>query len=142
MRLFMITRKANLRSFCLFYRKSCFSCFLMLLERGQGGLPCRFFENRKNCPNFGKKGPNCVNPRVESSIQNIVLRVSRRKSSKIFLCGPFFCVVLTKSLLKCLNSTKPLLPWKVSGCARVLNNNFDEQIDGVANMISFSAYTS
>ena len=142
MRLLMITRKANLRSFCLFYRKRCFSCFLLLLEGEGEASPAFFFENRKKCLNFWKKGPNCVNPWVESSTQNVVLRVSRRKSSKIFLGGPFFFVVLTKSLLKCSNSTKSLLPWKVSGCARVLNNNFNEHIDGVANMISFSACTS
>ena len=51
--------------------------------------PLPFFENRKKCPDFGRKGPNCVHPWVESSIQNVVLRVSRRKSSKMFPCGAF-----------------------------------------------------
>ena len=35
----------------------------------------------------------------------------------MFTCGAFFCVFLTKSLSKCLNSTKPALPWRISGCA-------------------------
>ena len=61
-------------------------------EGGEGGPPLPFFENRKKCPDFGKKGPNCVHPWVESSIQNVVLRVSRRKSSKILPCEAFFCV--------------------------------------------------
>ena len=61
-------------------------------ERG-GRPPLPFFENRKKCPDFGKKSPNCVYSRVESFIQNVVLKVSRRKSSKIFPCRfVFFCV--------------------------------------------------
>ena len=42
----------------------------------------------KKCSDFGKKGPDCVNPWVESLIQNVVLRVSRRKSSEIFPVMP------------------------------------------------------
>ena len=45
------------------------------------------------CPDLGKKGSNCVHPWVESSIQNVALRVSRRKNSKVFPCGVFFCVL-------------------------------------------------
>ena len=57
---------------------------------GDGGKPpLPFYENR---PDFGKKGSSCVHPWVESSIQNVVLRVSRRKSSKTIPCGAFFCV--------------------------------------------------
>ena len=54
---------------------------------------------------------------VESSIQNVVVRVSRWKSSKIFPCGAFFLLFLTKSLSMCPNSTKSPLPYKISGCA-------------------------
>ena len=57
-----------------------------------GRPPLPSFKNRKKVPRFWKKGPNCVHPWVESSIQNVVLRVSRGKSSKIFSCGAFFCV--------------------------------------------------
>ena len=36
---------------------------------GEGGRPpLSFFENRKKCPDFGKRGPNCVHPWVEFSI--------------------------------------------------------------------------
>ena len=80
--------------------------------------PLLFFENRKKVPWFWKKkGPYCVHPWVEYAIQNIVLRVSRRKSSKMFPWGVFFLVYLTKSLLTCPNSIKPPLPWKISSCA-------------------------
>ena len=55
------------------------------LEVGRGGvLRCPFCEIEKNCPNFGKKGPNCLHPWFESFVQSLVLRVSTRKSSKIF----------------------------------------------------------
>ena len=56
-------------------------------EEGGGGeaFPA-LSSNKKKCPHFGKKGPNCVHPCVESSIQKVILRVSRRKSSKIFPC--------------------------------------------------------
>ena len=77
---------------------------------GGGGLPCPFLKIEKKCPDIGKKGPNCVHLWVESSIQNVVLRVSRGKSSKTFPCGAALLVFLTKSLSKCLNSTKPPLP--------------------------------
>ena len=78
-----------------------------------------FFENWKRCLDFGRKGPNCVHPRVEPSIQNVVLRVSRTKSSKLSPCEAFFCVFLRKSLSKCLNYIKPPLSWRISGCAPV-----------------------
>ena len=43
-----------------------------------------FSENRKRCPDFGKKGRDCIHLCVKFSIQNVVLRVSRRRYSKIF----------------------------------------------------------
>ena len=68
-----------------------------------GGIPCLFFfENRKKCPDFGKKGPDCVHPWVKFYIQNVVLRVSRKKSLQLFPAGPFFLDFLTKCLSKCL----------------------------------------
>ena len=68
-------------------------------------------------PWIWKKGPNCVHLWVESSILNVLLIVPRRKSSKLFPCGTFFLVFLTKRLSKYPNSEKLLLHWKVSGCA-------------------------
>ena len=35
-------------------------------ERGRTSL--HFFENRKNCPDFGKKGSDCVRPWVKPSL--------------------------------------------------------------------------
>ena len=51
---------------------------------GEGGdLPCPILKIKK-CPNFRKKGPDCVHPYVKFTIQYVVLRVSKRKSFKIF----------------------------------------------------------
>ena len=85
-----------------------FSCCLGN-QGGGGGLPYPFLKIEKKSRDFRKKGPNCVHPWVESSIQNVVLRVSRRKSSKIFPCWAFFLQFSMKNLSKCPNSTKPAL---------------------------------
>ena len=76
--------------------------------REKGSLPCRFLELKK-LSWFLKERPWCIHPWVKFSIQNIVLRVSRRKNSKLFPCGPLFLVFLTKSLLKYPSSTKLFL---------------------------------
>ena len=60
------------------------------MEWGGGKPPLPFFENRKKCPDFEKKSPSCVHSWVDCSIQNVVLRESRRKSPKTFPCGTFF----------------------------------------------------
>ena len=57
---------------------------------GRGDLPCPFLKIKKKCSDFRKKGPDCVLPYVKFSIQNVVLRVSKRKRFKIFPCGAFF----------------------------------------------------
>ena len=80
--------------------------------RGRGEASPALFENRKKCPHFGKKDPDCIHLWVKFSIQNIVLRVSRRKNSQIFHAGPFFLVFLTKCLSKCPSSTKLQCPEK------------------------------
>ena len=85
---------------------------------GKGGRPpLPFFENKEKCPDFGKKHPDCGHPWVKSAIQNVVLKVSKRKNSKIFSSGAFFLGFLIKCLSNCPNFTKPSLPWKISGCA-------------------------
>ena len=59
-------------------------------------FPALIWKSKKKCPDFGKKDPNCIHARVESSIQNVVLTVYRGKRSKILPCGAFFLVFLTK----------------------------------------------
>ena len=85
-------------------------------ERGKPSLP--FFENQKQCPDFGKKCPDCVPPQVKFAIQNVDLRVSKIKTLNFFPVGSFFLDFLIKCLSnKCPNFTKPLLPRKIFGCA-------------------------
>ena len=52
-------------------------------QKEGGGLPCPFFENKKKCP-------DCVHPYIKFSIQNVVLRVSKRKNFEMFPCEAFF----------------------------------------------------
>ena len=54
--------------------------------------PSRIWKSKK-MPWFWKKGPNFVHSWVKSSIKNVVLRLSRRKSSNIFTCGAFFTFI-------------------------------------------------
>ena len=76
---------------------------------GMSSLPC--FENQKKYPDLGKKGPDFVHLLVKFFVQNVILRVTTRKNSKMFHCGAFFSCVLTNCLLKCLSSQpSPLLP--------------------------------
>ena len=80
-------------------------------ERGEASPA--FFENWKRCPDFRKKGPDCVHLWVKFSIENIVSRVFRRKISKMFPCrASFSCVfdVLLKHLSICPSSTTPPRP--------------------------------
>ena len=85
---------------------------------GRGRSPLPFLKNRKKCPYFGKNGPNCVHPCVKSSIQNVVLRVSRRKSSEIFPCGAFFFLRFWRKVYR--SALIPSLHWQISGCASLL----------------------
>ena len=70
------------------------------------------FENQEKCPDFRQTGSDFVHLHVKFTIQNVVLRVSKRKNFKIFPVGPFFLEFLTKYLLKCPNFTKPTSPEK------------------------------
>ena len=60
-------------------------------KRG-GGHPCTFLKIKKST-DFGKKGPDCVHLWVKFYIQNVVLRVSKKRNSKKFPCGTFFSCV-------------------------------------------------
>ena len=64
--------------------------------RGGGGLPCPILKIEKRCPDFVKKCPDYVHTSVKFSIQNVILKVSRRKNSRIFPCGVFFSGVFDK----------------------------------------------
>ena len=76
------------------------------------------FQNPKKWPDFVKIDLDCVHLWVEFSFQNVVLRVSRRKNSKMILCGVSFSRVFDKMFSEVLSFTNPpLLPWKISGCA-------------------------
>ena len=80
------------------------------------------FESTKKCNDFGKKGPNCAYYWVKFSIHNVILRVSRRKNSKLFRCRASFSCILTKCLLKRPSSTTSPLPRKVPDCAPALRH--------------------
>ena len=54
--------------------------------------PLPFFKNRKTCPDFGKMRPDCIYLWVKFSIQNVVFRVSRKKTQNFFPACLFFCV--------------------------------------------------
>ena len=64
---------------------------------GEGRPPLSFL---KIVGNVGKKGPDCVRHWVKFSIQNIVLRVYRRESSKLFPRGAFFSCVFDEMLIE------------------------------------------
>ena len=90
------------------------------VTRGRKGRsPVLFFEIRKKCLGYGKEGPDCVHPEIKFFIQNVVLRVPRKKFQNVSLQG-LFLVFLMKCLCKCPSSTKTLLPWNISGCAPAL----------------------
>ena len=92
-------------------------------EVGSPLLP--FLKIEKSALIFWKKAPDSFHFWIKYSIENVVLRVSWRKNSKIFPVGPFF-VFLTNFLSKCPNIAKPPLPWKISGCAHdKCHNDFD-----------------
>ena len=60
---------------------------------GRGDVSPTLFENPKKCPDFGKKVLDFVHLLVKFSVQNVVLKVSRRKNSKTFhWVASFSCV--------------------------------------------------
>ena len=67
------------------------------------------FKNRKKkCPDFWKKSPDFAHLSVKLSTQNVALRASRRKNSKMFLRGASFSCVFDKIFIEMLESySKP-----------------------------------
>ena len=63
-------------------------------QRGEGGLPV-LYENRKKGPDFGNKCPDFVHHWVKffhHFSQDVVSKVSRKKTTKSFRTGPLFLV--------------------------------------------------
>ena len=58
-------------------------------REGGRGLPYPFLKISKMLW-FWEKGPDCVHLWIKFSIQNVVLRVSRRKNSNMLPCRTFF----------------------------------------------------
>ena len=64
------------------------------MEGRGGALPCLFLKIAKSALILGKKGPDIVVLWVKFSIENVVLRVSRRKTEDFW--GLFFSCVLNE----------------------------------------------
>ena len=75
----------------------------------RGGLPCPFWKVKTVLWPW-KERPDCVHLWVQFSIQNVALRVFRRKKSKMFSCGASFSCVFDEMFLK------------ISGCAYALRH--------------------
>ena len=69
---------------------------------GWGGGFFYLFLKIKKSALILKKGPHSVHLLVKFSIQNVVLRVSRRKNSKTFPCGAFFSYVFNEIFIEVL----------------------------------------
>ena len=63
-------------------------------HRERGEASSALFENRQKCPDFIKKGPDCVHLWVKFSIENVNLRVITSKISEMFSCELLFLVFL------------------------------------------------
>ena len=71
--------------------------------RGErGDLPSPFW-NQKKCPDFVNRGLDCVH--LKFVIQNVVLRVSRTKMSKMSPSGPSFSFVFDKIFISPSSTT-------------------------------------
>ena len=86
---------------------------------GRGKVSLLFFKIEKSVLILERKAL-CL-PWVKFSIQNVVLRVSWRKTPKCFAAGPLFLVFLTKCLSKYWSTPVPQpppppLPWQIYGC--------------------------
>ena len=67
---------------------------------GRGNSPLHFYENWKKCPGFGKKDLDSLHFWIKFPIQNVVLRVFRRKNPKMFSCRAFFPSVFNEMFIK------------------------------------------
>ena len=91
-------------------------------KREGGDLLCPFLKIGKSGLILGNKS-DCVHLWVKFSIENVALWVSRRKNSKMFPCGTFFVVFLTKSVSKCSyfhKSSRPLKNFWLRACTQAI----------------------
>ena len=85
--------------------RSTFSHTHRRTTKGEGtGLPppSPFFENWKRCPDFEKEGPDYVYLWVKFSVHSVVVRVSRRKNTKMFPCKISFSCVIDEVFIEVL----------------------------------------
>ena len=92
-----------------------------------------FLKIDKKYSNIGKNYPVCVHLGVKFSLE------MQFKEYAV----PFFCMSCMKCLSKCFCFKKPVLPWKISGCAPVTFNltfhpNFHPNIWVFANLPIYS----
>ena len=73
---------------------------ILIHIQGEGRPPLRFLKTKENVLIFEKKGLDCVHLWVKFSIQNVVLRVSSGKNSKIFPCGATFSGVFDEIFIE------------------------------------------
>ena len=59
-----------------------------------------FSENWKKVPWFWKKCPDSVLPWVKFSVQNVVLKISMKKTPKFFPVVPFFSFIFDEMFIK------------------------------------------
>ena len=78
---------------------------------GERSLPSTFFKIEKSDLILDKKGPSHVHLWVKFSIQSLVLRLFRRKNSKMFPCGAFFSCDFDEMFIEVpqFHETSPIL---------------------------------
>ena len=83
--------------------------------------PALFLKIKKSALILEKKHSDCVYLWVKFLMWNVVLRVSSRKSPKIFPVGFFFCVE-DKISIEVSWLQEIFLPWKIPGCTLHLHS--------------------
>ena len=67
---------------------------------GRRGATLPFLQSEKNALILEKKSPHCAHLLLKVSIQNVVLRVPRRKNSKMFPCGTIFYFIFEEMFIE------------------------------------------
>ena len=105
----MIIQIQTQRCLGIFWDIDEYSFTLTGAQLGKEGRPLfPFLKIEKKCPDFWKKSPDFAHLSVKLSIQNVALRASRRKNSKMFPCGASFSGVFDEIFIEMLESySKP-----------------------------------